>query len=151
MVYGTSTAPWLDCVRRSTRRQLALRGVSPAAIDEHLAGLDTRIATAGLNGRSAAYHRQLATVDLEAAWSRAKIDRVLALRGEHDWVVDLEEQQRIATLVGARAAVVDVAGLDHLMGWHPDRRASLERYGSGSATPALLDATLEWMLASGLR
>jgi len=137
IVYGTSTASWLDCVVASTRRQLALRGVAAAEIDRHVAALRGRILDEGLSGRSAAYHRQLAAVDLAAAWAKVAAP-VLALLGEHDWVVGEDEQP-------PGAAVAKVPGLDHLLGWHPDRESSLSRYGSGVFDPAIVTRTLDWI------
>ena len=144
MVFGTSTASWLDCVVASTRRQLALRGVDAAEIDRRAAALGERMLNEGLNGRSAAYHRQLHLLDLRAAWSRVTAP-VLVLRGEHDWVVSPEEQAAIAP-----ANVVDVPGLDHMMGRHEAREDSLRAYGAGRADPALTAITLEWMRAHGV-
>lgn len=150
IVYGTSARGWLACVEASTRRQLALRGAAPEAIEAHLADLAARIDRDGLNGRSADYHRQLAAIDLAAAWRALEVARVLIVRGEHDWVVSAEEQEEIAALVGPRATLRDAPGLDHLLGWHPDRAASLRDYGAGVAAPALPELTRAWMLAPGV-
>lgn len=139
IVFGTSTATWLDCVVASTRRQLALRGIAADEIDRSVAALRERVRATGLSGRSAAYHRQLDALDLRAAWARVAAP-VLALVGEHDWVIDRADQP-------AGATVADVAGLDHLLGWHPDRESSLARYGAGSFDPGIVATTLAWMRA----
>jgi pimeloyl-ACP methyl ester carboxylesterase len=73
---------------------------------------------------------------------------VLVLHGEHDWVVGRDEQARIVELVGGRGALVDVPGLDHLLGWHPDRAASLAAYGDGGWDPAIVGVTLDWLVRS---
>jgi uncharacterized protein len=139
IVFGTSTATWLDCVVASTRRQLALRGVAAEEIERTAATLRARVRAHGLSGRSAEYHRQLDALDLRAAWARVAAP-VLALVGEHDWVIDRADQP-------AGATVADVPGLDHLLGWHPDRESSLTRYGSGSFDPAIVATTLAWLRA----
>ncbi len=149
MTYGTSTSNWLDCVEQSTSRQLALRGKTPSDIDAHIATLRQRVARDGLNGRSAAYHRQLDRIDLRSAWQQAPYSRLLVLRGEYDWVVGAEEQAELAAVVGDRvegaARVVDLPGLDHMLGWHEDRAASLSEYGAGRADGQVLKTSLEWM------
>jgi len=96
------------------------------------------------SGRSEAYHAQLDALDPEALWSKVSAP-VLVVRGEHDWVVSPEAQARIAALVAGTASVIDVPGLDHLMGWHGSREASLADYGAGRSDPALLRATIEWI------
>jgi pimeloyl-ACP methyl ester carboxylesterase len=139
IVYGTSTSTWLDCVTASTRRQLALRGVAPDEIERTAAALRERAIQDGLSGRSAAYHRQLDALDLRAAWARVAAP-VLALIGEHDWVVGVDEQP-------AGATVAVVPGLDHLLGWHATRESSLAAYGSGAFDPAIVTTTLDWIRA----
>jgi uncharacterized protein len=148
LVYGTSTARWLDCVAASTARQQGLHGLGPEAIAENLAALRDRVRRLGLNGRSPDYHRQLDAVALEDAWARVQAPRVLVLRGEHDWVVGAAEQARIAEVAPGRVEVADLPGLDHLLGWHPDRQTSLREYGNGRFDPAVVDRTLAWMLVS---
>ena len=96
------------------------------------------------SGRSAEYHAQLDALDPEALWSKVRAP-VLVLRGEHDWVIRPEAQAHIATLVAGTASVIDVPGLDHLMGWHDSREASFRDYGVGRSDPALLRATVEWI------
>lgn len=142
IVYGTPVMRWIDCLRDSTRRQLGLRGAPADEIEQRLQALDDLAKTGELNGRSAAYHEQLAGVDIEAAW-RAVTPPVLVVRGEHDWVVRDDDQARIAEL--ASATIVDVPGLDHLFGWHADREASLRDYGVGTFDPAIVKVTVEWL------
>ena len=145
MVYGSSAMRWLDCLEATTRRQLSLRGVAPAAIDAEVRALRALAAGGRLNGRSPTYHRQLDAVDLAGAWPRARADGVLILRGEHDWVVGADEQAALARLVAPRGLLVDLPGLDHMLGWHPDRAASLRDYGAGQPSGATLAATLAWL------
>jgi len=142
IVYGTPVRPWIDCLRDSARRQLALRGAGEGDIAHRLAEI-TRLAETGeLNGRSAAYHRQLAALDLEAPW-RTIDAPVLVLRGEHDWVVAAEDQARLAKL--AHGELVELPGLDHVLGAHADREASLRDYGAGAIDVSPAQAALDWL------
>ena len=144
IVYGTPVMPWLECLQDSIRRQLELRGADARTIDDELGKL-ARLADDGeLNGRSAAYHRQLAEVDIAAAW-RTVSAPVLVVRGEHDWVVRPDDQARIAELARGPVSVVDVPALDHLFGAHADRAASLRDYGIGAPSDALANITLDWL------
>jgi alpha/beta superfamily hydrolase len=147
IVSGSSPAPWLDCVVASTRRQLALRGAPSADIDARARALRDRALTDGINGRSGAYHRQLAAVDVGAAWRAVAGRRLLIVRGGCDWVVGADDQARLAELVGAGATVLDIPGADHLLAWHPDRASSLRDYGTGALAPAIVARCLEWMRA----
>lgn len=144
VVYGTSATAWLDCIEATTRRQMAMRGVADDDVDRHIDRMRARVATNGLNGRCADYHRQLDAVDLPAVWSQVRAP-VLIVRGEYDWVVSEREQSEIAELCAGDAQIADVAGLDHMMGWHPDLSASMTDYGAGRFDPAIVDATLGWL------
>ncbi len=144
IVYGTPVMRWLACLQDSARRQLTLRGADDGAIAGQVAELARLADTGELNGRSAAYHAQLDTVDIEAAW-RAVTAPVLVVRGEYDWVVAEDDQARIASLAAGPVTVVDVPGLDHLFAWHADREGSLRDYGSGPFGPAIVDATVAWL------
>jgi hypothetical protein len=142
IVYGTPVRPWIDCLLDSTRRQLALRGAREDVIAERLAQITRLAETGDLNGRSAAYHAQLHALDLTAAW-RAVTAPVLVLRGEHDWVVDAEDQAQLAAL--ARGEVIDLPGLDHVLGAHVDREASLRDYGAGALDASAAAAAIGWL------
>ena len=142
IVYGTPVMRWLECLRDSTRRQLVLRGAAPDVIAARVAALDDLLVRGELNGRSAAYHAQLHALDLEAAW-RAVNAPVLVVRGEHDWVVAAGDQARICEL--ADADLVDVPRVDHVLGAHADREASLRDYGAGTPDDAAAVATISWL------
>jgi len=133
IVYGTSPVRWLDCVTASQRRQ----GVDD---EPRLAALRARILADGASGRSAAYHAQLDALDLPAAW-RAVTAPTLVLHGEHDWVVGEDEARRIP------GEVAIVPGLDHLLGWHPDRASSLREYGAGRDDDTVAALTTGWVRA----
>lgn len=144
MVYGSSTKNWVDCVVDSTRRQYQLREMPVAEIEGIVATLRTRMLGEGFNGRSAAYHRQLDALDLPALWQAVHQVRLLVLCGEHDWVLSRDEQMEIASHVDT-AECIDLPGLDHMLGWHASREASLMHYGQGHFTDEILVATLEWL------
>lgn len=144
IVYGTPVMPWFDCLQDSIRRQLELRGADAHAIEDEMSKL-ARLADEGeLNGRSAAYHRQLAAVDIAGSWRAVSVP-VLVARGEHDWVVRADDQARIAELARGPVTVVDLPALDHLFGAHSDRAASLRDYGAGAPSESLARATLDWL------
>lgn len=149
VVYGTSPAKWLDCVAASVRRQLALRGVNEDEIERRVAAFRARLSTSPPNGRTAAYHRQLHAVDLEAAWRRVDAP-VLVLRGEHDWVVGADEQARIATLAPS-ARIVDLPRLDHMMTAHPSVEDSIRDYGHGATDLRIVAETVAWLEAHSVR
>jgi alpha-beta hydrolase superfamily lysophospholipase len=149
IVYGAPVMRWLACLQDSARRQLVLRGAPAAVIAARIAELAQLAERGELNGRSAAYHRQLDAIDGEAAWQRVRLP-VLVARGEHDWVVDADDQARVATLAGGPTTVVDVPGLDHLFGHHAGRDASLRDYGAGTFDPAFVDATVAWLCSLNL-
>lgn len=142
IVYGTPVRPWIECLLDSTRRQLSLRGASDDVIAERLAQITRLAETGDLNGRSARYHAQLAALDLAAPWRALNIP-VLVLRGEHDWVVDAEDQAQLAAL--ARGEVIDLPGLDHVLGAHADRDASLRDYGAGALDASAAAAAIGWL------
>lgn len=126
IVYGTPVKPWIECVSQ---------GGDIDAIRE--------LARAGkLAGRTATYHAQLEALDLAALW-RAARSPVLVVRGEYDWVVDPDDQARIAQL--ANAELVDVPGADHVFGVHADRAASMRDYGIGVVDDRVVVATLPWL------
>jgi len=143
ITYGAPTSRWLACVVDTTRRQLALHGEPPEELERSATALAERAITSGINGRSGAYHRQLDAIDPAALWARVHVP-VLVVRGEHDWVVRADDQARIAQLAPC-STLVDLPGLDHLLGWHPDQAASLRDYGAGRFDPAIIAATVEWI------
>ena len=149
MVYGTSTKSWLDCVTASTRRQLEMRAIPPAEVEKTIDSLRARVAKDGLNGRGAAYHRQLDQLELAAYWEQIGRAKVLVLCGEYDWVLSRDEQLEIGSLVPG-AQCIDLAGLDHMLGWHAKRADSLSAYGQGVFREEILERSLEWLGQCGL-
>lgn len=142
IVYGTPASRWLRSRRDAVREQLILDGAE-SEVEAELAAMEEVMQAGELDGRTAAYHLELDAVDLEAAW-RSVSAPVLIVRGEHDWVVTATEQERIAQLA-ANATVADCSGLDHQLGWHPDRHSSLRDYGLGRFEPSIVKATVEFV------
>ncbi len=138
IVFGTSSVRWSDCMAASTRRQLALRGTEPEAIDREVAAEAEAIARAApdeiLFGRSGAFHGQLQNARIEEAYGRLRCP-LLVVQGEHDWVVGEDESRALAARPGAELFVAP--GMDHAFGCHPSRAASLEHFGKGTFDPAL--------------
>jgi pimeloyl-ACP methyl ester carboxylesterase len=121
IVYGTSPWRWSRCLEASTRRQLALHGITD--VEPVLTREREKIAR-GEDERSAAFHAQLDAVDLAAAWQESTCPR-LVLHGEYDWIVSEEEARAID-----RDAVI-IPELDHAMTAHDSLRASLKALGRG--------------------
>lgn len=123
VVYGTSAMRWRDCLEASTRRQLALHGITDHGVESVLARERARIED-GEDERSTQFHAQLDAIDLLDAWSRSRAPR-LVLHGEYDWVVSEDE----ARAIDPNATVVQ--RLDHAMTEHDSRAHSLVALGRG--------------------
>ena len=144
ILHGVPARSWMATLEDSVRRQLALHGAGPVEVAARIEAVRALRDRGDLNGRSAAYHAQLAALDLDAAWAMLAAP-VLVLRGEHDWVVRRGDAELLAARAPGRSTIVDLAGLDHLGGWHADRDASLRDYGSGRAGVELATATCAWL------
>lgn len=148
LVFGTSSSRWLDCLARSTARQMLLRGATPEECAREVA----RERAEGFGIRTPSYHAQLQARDIGAAWTSALCD-VLVLIGELDWVVEYDEQLAIRERVEAcRPGAVEVLqldGTDHWMTWHDTLEESLQKAGRGTFDERLIDITAEWMWRRG--
>jgi uncharacterized protein len=176
VVYGTTSRPWSECLADTARRQLALSTIADDQVlveSERAARLYRELLRAGssfarvitdhpdlagcvaasdvresnLHGRSLDYWRKLERIDLEQAW-RAVGAPVLALHGEHDWVVSADDPRRIAAFraaAGARTSTRVVAGLDHDLQRHSSLIASYRNRGRGVADAAAAAVAVAWM------
>jgi hypothetical protein len=144
ITFGTPAARWLACLADTTRRLGQLRGDPPEAIERAARELVETALRSGTSGRAAAYHAQLEAIEPAALWARVRAP-VLVVRGGHDWVVREEDQARVASLVAGTASVIDLPGLDHVLGWHDSREASLRDYGAGRFDASIVRATAEWI------
>jgi len=182
LVYGAPSRRWSAGLADGARRQLTLAGV-PAEEREreaaHAARLYDRVLREGvspdrlrrehpelgrcraafdlserhLHGRALDYFRALDRVDPERAW-RGVGAPVLALHGEHDWVVGDDDHTRIAAWVeasGGRAAARTLPGLDHDWLRQESLAASFAGRGRGAVDPGAVVETLAWMRAEGDR
>ncbi|HWU86753.1 MAG TPA: alpha/beta fold hydrolase, partial [Kofleriaceae bacterium] len=144
IVLGTPSSRWLASLADTARRHGELRGDPPEAIEREAGAIASRTLADGAAGRSAAYHVQLDALDPAALWTKLRAP-LLVLRGEHDWIVHPDDQGRLASLVSGPSSVVDLPGLDHALGWHEDREASLRDYGAGRFDASIVQITAEWI------
>ncbi|MBI4953073.1 MAG: alpha/beta fold hydrolase [Myxococcales bacterium] len=174
-VYGTSAERFRDCMLASVGRQAALRGLAGPALEERLRlqaalyeafyvrGLDPDAACAEEPalaacsdprfGRSARYVRELDAADLASGWARYR-GHVLALHGEHDWVVSEAEAHALCGHVrrgGGHARAEVVPGADHFLGAQPSRRASFDAPGSGPPCRPIVERLLGWLATEDAR
>jgi hypothetical protein len=158
---GAPSARWLRSLAAAEHRVRVAAGASPADGEAAGAALAALARTAGALGRCAAYHAQLDAIDPIAAFGALAAPRaggargvpVLLLRGEYDALTTSDDAQRLAAAVGPGGHSEELAGLDHLLGWHPDREASVRDLGAGRAHDALARTTLAWIasLVEGAR
>lgn len=178
LVYGAPSRRWSVGLAEGARRQLTLAGVPDDVRQReaaHAARLYDLVLREGkspehlrrdhpelggcraafdlserhLHGRALDYFRALDSVDPEPAWRRVGAP-VLALHGEHDWVVGDDDHTRIAAWVeasGGRAAARTLPGLDHDWLRQESLAASFAGRGRGSLDPGAAAVTLSWMRA----
>lgn len=142
IAFGTPSTRWLRSRRDAVREQLVLDGAE-AEVDAELAAMEEVMNEGELDGRTAAYHLELDAVDLEATWRQINIP-VLILRGQCDWVVTERDQARIGELA-ANAKLVVLDGVDHQLGHHANRDASLRDAGFGRFDASIVKATVDWI------
>ena len=99
-------------------------------------------------GRSDRFFRELAAVDVAAAWSSVS-SRVLVLHGEFDESTVAADHERIAASVNARhpgrATHVELSGLDHCWTWHASMDESRGHCGSGRPDTTLSETILRFL------
>jgi hypothetical protein len=170
-VFGTSARRWRRCMIDTTERQLALAGWSGEPRAERLAAwaeMHALVCRDGLTpgeafakhpeleslasrevprdgatmfGRHVSLFRALEATDLAAAWREVDAP-VLAMHGEHDWVVSRDEGEEIAT--HARGRFVALAGVGHDMRAHASLESSFRRPQDGRLDGQLVDAFASW-------
>jgi pimeloyl-ACP methyl ester carboxylesterase len=173
-VYGAPSRRWCDVLSDGARRQLALAGLDPTdlmrearcaanlyrmLLREGLSAVETLardpelancIAARDLGddqlfGMSVALLRELDALDAAAAWREVRVP-VLAMRGEHDWIVALDDHERIADWAPEAERCV-VPGVDHDMQRHPSRRVSQARRGQGGMSDDVASVVAAWVKA----
>jgi pimeloyl-ACP methyl ester carboxylesterase len=102
-------------------------------------------------GRSERFFREIADVDILAAWA-AVDSRVLLLRGTFDERASASDHRNIAATINAthpgRAEYRELPGLDHCWTKHASLEASNDNCGGGEQTTDLRDAVLEFIGAA---
>lgn len=99
-------------------------------------------------GRSEVFFREIADVDILAAW--AAVDgRAQLLHGTYDEVTTASDHAKIAAIVNGThpglAEHRELEGVDHCGTRHATREASRNNCGGGKQTPELIDAVLEFI------
>lgn len=142
IAFATPSTRWLRSRRDAVREQLVLDGAE-SEVEAELAAMEEVLNDNELDGRTAAYHLELDAVDLEATWRQVGVP-VQVLRGQYDWVVTEKDQARIAELA-TTATVTVLDGIDHQLGHHANRAASLRDYGFGRFDASIVKATVDWI------
>lgn len=175
VVVGAQSRRWSACLASTARRQLQLAGLAGDALDresDRAARLYDLLLRAGaspddlardhpdlatcraaedlsgehLHGRALHYFRALDRVEPEVAWRRVRAP-VLAVRGEHDFIVEEDDPARIAAFCGERGAAMVLPGVDHDLRRQPDRATALARRGRGPVDASAAAALIAWLLA----
>ena len=175
IVFGAPSRRWSACLADTARRQLALSGLEGEALDreaDRAAQLYDLVLRAGaspeaiarehpdlaacraaadlssthLHGRALHYFRALDRVDPEAAW-RAVSAPVLAVHGEHDFIVADDDHTRIAAFCGERGTALELPAVDHHLRRRPDRRTAFAERGGGEIDTSASAAMIAWCLA----
>jgi hypothetical protein len=130
IVYGAPAQSWDE---HGTERPVADGGTPSMLAD--------RKGAAG-SGRSAAYHRQLASVDPQRAWSRVW-QPVLAVHGDCDRTAVATDQQRIAGATGGK--FLSLSGLDESFGRDAGGEPCVATPGTGLFGSGIVSATASWI------
>ena len=142
VVSGGWAKTWLEHMLELERRRLALSGVSPGEVNRAMTGfadfyslyLNQRLKPADVTrirpdlkalwyddpgsqyGRPAAFFHQLQALNVAEAWQRVRAP-VLAVYGEHDWIMSRDDHELIARWVNRSQAglakLVVIPRMDH--------------------------------------
>jgi pimeloyl-ACP methyl ester carboxylesterase len=173
IVAGGFTRTWFEHMLEIERARLSLGGASPAAVNRALRAfsefydlyLNQRLtpgevmarrpdlashwydAPDGQYGRPAAYHHQVARLDVEEAWAKVEVP-VLVLHGEYDWIMSRAEAERAAEIVNGRVAgradLVILPRTDHNFGVYETRQDAFDDR-NGRFDPAVVDRVVAWL------
>src|SRR6185295_607143 len=122
------------------------------ANETHVAGISAygtiAFTPTGYPGRSDLFFREMADIDILAAWA-AVGTRVQLLHGSYDDTSTASEDVKIAAVVNAahpgRAEHREFEGVDHCGTRHETLEASRGNCGRGEQTPELIAAVLEFI------
>jgi pimeloyl-ACP methyl ester carboxylesterase len=171
VAYGAPSRAWSECLALGARRQLALFGLAGEELEREARAAarlyhevfegnrdpvevlrdDSEIAASRAardvrNGRlferDSSFHHALQRLDLEGSWRSAS--DVLAIQGEHDWVVEPDDHVRISGWA-KRGSARTLVGLDHWMQRHASVAASFQKPGRGVVDPNWAEPVIEWL------
>jgi uncharacterized protein len=161
---------WIEYHLINTRRQLEMSGATPDQVDAALVLAAECAARVLLSDEPAAqvftqrpecqdvtplpasqaYVRQLTAVNVGQMWSAFNAP-VLAIYGTSDFVSDLNDHQRIVSIVNAahpgNAELMVLEGLDHGLLEAESQQASFEREGPGTYYARLSMTVSDWICA----
>jgi dienelactone hydrolase len=120
--------------------------------ETHVAGISTygtiAFTPTGYPGRSQLFFREIADVDILAAWAAVDV-RVQVLHGSYDQPEVTSSSAKIAAAVNAahpgRAQHRELEGVDHCGTRHETLEASRDHCGGGKQVPELIAAVLEFI------
>lgn len=174
VISGGWVKSWFEHMIEHERRRLALSGDSPAQVNAKMAGtaeLYTDYLIRGLTpgeavaakphlaplwtdepghqyGRPAVFFHQLQDLNLVEAWGRVEAP-VLAIYGEHDWIMSKDDHRIIVDLVNARnpgtARFVEIPGMEHSFFRHNDPQSAFDDYWSGEFAEDTVPLVLDWL------
>jgi len=102
----------------------------------------------GYPGRSALFFREIADVDILAAWGAVDV-RSQLLHGTYDQVATAGDHEKIAAIVnGAHPGLAEhreLEGVDHCGTRHETLEGSRDNCGAGKQVPELVDAVLTFI------
>ncbi len=122
------------------------------ARETHVAGISTygtiAFTPTGYPGRSEQFFREIADIDILAAWAAVDV-RVQLLHGSYDDAKAVSSSAKIAAVVNAahpgRAEYREFEGADHCGTRHETLQASESNCGGGKQVPELIGAVLEFI------
>jgi alpha-beta hydrolase superfamily lysophospholipase len=127
--------------------------IAPLLANEtHVAGISAygtiAFTPTGYPGRSDLFFREIADVDILAAWAAVDVPTQM-LHGTYDAVATASDHGKIAAIVnGAHpglAAHRELEGVDHCGTRHETLEASRDNCGGGKQVPELVDLVLEFI------
>jgi pimeloyl-ACP methyl ester carboxylesterase len=93
----------------------------------------------GQYGRSARYYQQVQALDVDAAWAEVSAP-VLLVHGEYDWIMSIDDAQRVMALVNrgspGRATLLRVPRMNHHFELFHDARSAFDEEGGEYAAGA---------------
>jgi pimeloyl-ACP methyl ester carboxylesterase len=172
--FGGWSKTWFEHMMEIERRRLALDGVTPGEITKRLQGYAefytdylVHKQTPGeiarrkphlkdlwydlpehQYGRPAAFYHNLQDLNLWAAWEKAEAP-VLAIWGEHDWIMSREDIEKLAEIANRKrpgsGRFVALPRTTHGLMQNNTDEFSHKNFGTGSFNQAVVPLVFEWM------